>query len=61
MIVLLAIKLADKGLLNLDDTLDTWLDKSILSRIVTSIADKCGIDQLIDILAAKTKKRSLKC
>jgi D-alanyl-D-alanine carboxypeptidase len=36
MIALLAIQLADEGLLNLDDTLDTWLDESILSRIVNS-------------------------
>ncbi|MFT5852116.1 MAG: D-alanyl-D-alanine carboxypeptidase [Colwellia sp.] len=36
MIALLAIQLADEGLLNLDDRLDTWLGENILSRIVNS-------------------------
>jgi D-alanyl-D-alanine carboxypeptidase len=36
MIALLAARLTDEGLLNLDDTLDTWLDESILSRIANS-------------------------
>ncbi|MFT5674834.1 MAG: D-alanyl-D-alanine carboxypeptidase [Paraglaciecola sp.] len=36
MIALLAIQLADEGLLNLDDTIDTWLGENILSRIANS-------------------------
>lgn len=36
MIALLATQLADEGLLNLDDTLDTWLGEDILSRIPNS-------------------------
>ena len=36
MIALLAAQLADEGLLNLDDTLDTWLSEDILSRIPNS-------------------------
>ena len=36
MIALLAVQLADEGLLNLDDTLDTWLGEDILSRIPNS-------------------------
>ena len=36
MIALLAAQLADEGQLNLDDTLDTWLSESILSRIANS-------------------------
>ncbi len=36
MIALLAAQLADEGLLNLDDTLDTWLGDNILSRIPNS-------------------------
>jgi D-alanyl-D-alanine carboxypeptidase len=36
MVALLAAQLADEGLLNLDDTLDTWLSEDILSRIVNS-------------------------
>jgi D-alanyl-D-alanine carboxypeptidase len=36
MVALLAAQLADEGLLNLDDTLDTWLSEYILSRIVNS-------------------------
>jgi len=36
MIALLAAQLADEGVLNLDDTLDTWLSENILSRIVNS-------------------------
>jgi len=36
MIALLAVQLADEGLLNLDDTLDTWLSEDILSRIANS-------------------------
>jgi len=33
---LLAVMLADEGVLNLDDTLDTWLPESLLSQIVNS-------------------------
>lgn len=36
MIALLAAQLVDEGLLNLDDTLDTWLSEDILSRIPNS-------------------------
>ncbi len=36
MIALLAAQLDDEGLLNLDDTLDTWLSEDILSRIPNS-------------------------
>jgi D-alanyl-D-alanine carboxypeptidase len=36
MIALLAIQLADEGLLNLDDTRGTWLSEDILSRIPNS-------------------------
>jgi D-alanyl-D-alanine carboxypeptidase len=36
MIALLAAQLADEGLLTLDNTLDTWLSESILSRISNS-------------------------
>ena len=36
MIALLAAQLADEGVLNLDDTLDTWLNENILSRIENS-------------------------
>jgi D-alanyl-D-alanine carboxypeptidase len=36
MIALLAADLADEDLLNLDDTLDTWLSENILSRIANS-------------------------
>lgn len=36
MIALLAVQLADEGLLNLDDTLDIWLSEDILSRIPNS-------------------------
>jgi D-alanyl-D-alanine carboxypeptidase len=36
MIALLAIQLADEGIISLDDTLDIWLSEDILSRIVNS-------------------------
>lgn len=36
MIALLALQLADEGALNLDDTIDTWLDADVLSQIENS-------------------------